>query len=132
MNEIVKKRKEEFKVNTYVELVSMDDTQAPPIGTKGFVKCVDDMGTVFVSWSNGSSLGATIEDSIKKVKCNICGNDIIGYPAISRVGNHAELCSECGTRESLEAIGATEDEINEIINKIKDAHRSIDKQEKVV
>ncbi len=34
MNEIVKMRKEEFKANTYVELVSMDDTQAPPIRTK--------------------------------------------------------------------------------------------------
>lgn len=132
MNEIAKMRKEVFKVNSYVELVSMDDTQAPPIGTKGFVRNVDDIGTVHIAWQNGSSLGATLEDSIKKVKCNICGNDIIGYPAISRIGNHGEICSECGTRESLKAIGATEDEVNEIINKIKDAHRSIDKQEKVV
>lgn len=67
MNEIMKTRKEEFKVNTYVELVSMNDTQAPPIGTKGFVRNVDDIGTVHIAWQNGSSLGATFEDSIKKL-----------------------------------------------------------------
>ena len=66
MTEIVKMRKEEFKVNTYVELEKMDDTQTPPIGTKGLVKSVDDMGTVHIAWQNGSSLGATLEDSIKK------------------------------------------------------------------
>ena len=73
MDEIVKMRKEEFKVNTYVELEKMDDTQAPPIGTKGLVKSVDDIGTVHIAWQNGSSLGATLEDSIKKLNATFVG-----------------------------------------------------------
>ena len=35
----------------------MDDPQAPPIGTKGTVTHVDDIGTIHVAWDNGSSLG---------------------------------------------------------------------------
>lgn len=34
----------------------MDDVQAPPVGTKGTVIGVDDIGSVMVSWDNGSSL----------------------------------------------------------------------------
>ena len=40
-----------------VELTQMDDVQAPPIGTKGTVEWVDDNGTIFVRWDNGSGLG---------------------------------------------------------------------------
>ena len=39
-----------------VELIEMDDPQAPPIGTKGTVYGVDDTGSILVSWDNGSSL----------------------------------------------------------------------------
>ena len=34
----------------------MDDVQAPPIGTKGTVLGVDDIGSIMVTWDNGSSL----------------------------------------------------------------------------
>jgi hypothetical protein len=37
-------------------LVNMDDTQAPPLGTKGTVIGVDDTGSIMVAWDNGSSL----------------------------------------------------------------------------
>ncbi len=33
----------------------MDDIQAPPVGTKGTVRGVDDIGSIMVSWDNGSS-----------------------------------------------------------------------------
>ena len=39
-----------------VELVEMDDPQAPPIGTHGTVLGVDDTGSILVSWDSGSSL----------------------------------------------------------------------------
>jgi hypothetical protein len=39
-----------------VELIKMDDIQAPPIGTKGTVTGVDDIGSIMVSWDNGSTL----------------------------------------------------------------------------
>lgn len=34
----------------------MDDIQAPPIGTSGTIKGVDDIGSIMVNWDNGSSL----------------------------------------------------------------------------
>lgn len=42
---------------TRVRLVEMDDPQAPPVGTLGTVNFIDDMGTIFVSWTTGSRLG---------------------------------------------------------------------------
>jgi hypothetical protein len=39
-----------------------------PPGLKGTVKSVDDTGTVFVSWENGSGLGVVYgEDKIRKL-----------------------------------------------------------------
>ncbi len=49
--------KETYKRGTRVQLEMMDDLQAPPRGTKGTVIFVDDIGTIHVSWDNGSSLG---------------------------------------------------------------------------
>ena len=34
----------------------MEDTQAPPIGTKGTVIGIDDIGSLMVRWDNGSGL----------------------------------------------------------------------------
>jgi len=57
-----------YPVGTRVELVSMDDVQAPPIGTQGTVNGVDDIGSIMVSWDNGSSLSVVYgEDSVRKV-----------------------------------------------------------------
>lgn len=54
--EIVEVIRKSYPVGTRVELVFMDDVQAPPIGTKGTVRGVDDIGSIMVSWDNGSSL----------------------------------------------------------------------------
>lgn len=48
--------KETYFQSMRVRLVKMDDTQAPPIGTEGTVRGVDDIGSVMVAWDNGSSL----------------------------------------------------------------------------
>lgn len=45
-----------YPKGTKVRLLAMDDIQAPPIGTKGEVRGVDDAGSILVSWENGSSL----------------------------------------------------------------------------
>ena len=66
----LKKLREEYPVGSYVELLKMNDKQAPPLHTKGVVRYVDDIGTIFVNWNNGSSLGAVYgEDEVSKVKC---------------------------------------------------------------
>ena len=48
--------RERYPKGTRVELVQMDDSQAPPVGTKGTVRGVDDMGSIIVAWDNGSGL----------------------------------------------------------------------------
>ena len=48
--------RERYKKGTTVRLISMDDIQAPPPGTIGEVIGVDDIGSVMVKWSTGSSL----------------------------------------------------------------------------
>lgn len=52
----VKALRDRYPVGTRIELVEMDDVQAPPTGTKGTVYGVDDTGSILVSWDNGSQL----------------------------------------------------------------------------
>ncbi len=54
--EIIERLRNTYPKGSRIELVEMDDTQAPPIGTKGTVRGVDDIGSVLVNWDNGSSL----------------------------------------------------------------------------
>ena len=66
--EVVDRIKKEYPVGCRVELVQMDDPQAPPIGTKGTVKGVDDTGSLIVRWDNGSGLNVVYgEDYVKKI-----------------------------------------------------------------
>ena len=53
---IVEVLRRQYSVGTRVELVQMDDPQAPPIGTKGTVRGVDDIGSIMVAWDNGCGL----------------------------------------------------------------------------
>ncbi len=46
----------QYTPGTRVELLQMEDIQAPPVGTKGTVIGVDDTGSLMVRWDNGSSL----------------------------------------------------------------------------
>ena len=54
--EIVEMLRKEYPIGCRVELVQMDDVQAPPIGTKGTVRGVDDIGSIMVAWDNGCGL----------------------------------------------------------------------------
>ena len=54
--EQLKQLRETYPTGTRVELVQMDDAQAPPIGTKGTITGVDDTGSLLVDWDNGSGL----------------------------------------------------------------------------
>ena len=60
--------RERFPKGTRVELIRMDDPQAPPIGTRGTVLGVDDIGSILVDWDNGCGLNVVYgEDLCKKV-----------------------------------------------------------------
>ncbi len=56
--------RERYPRGTRVELVQMDDPQAPPIGTKGTVRGVDDIGSIMVAWDNGCGLSVAYGEDI--------------------------------------------------------------------
>lgn len=60
--------REKYPVGCRVELLRMDDIQAPVIGTKGTVIGVDDIGSIMVSWDTGSSLSVVFgEDFCRRI-----------------------------------------------------------------
>ena len=66
--EVVEALRKEYPVGARVELVKMDDAQAPPVGTLGTVTGVDDTGSIMVEWDNGSRLNVGYgEDVVRKV-----------------------------------------------------------------
>ena len=66
--ETVERVRREYPAGTRVELVKMDDAQAPPIGTRGTVTGVDDTASLIVKWDNGSGLNVVYgEDIVKKL-----------------------------------------------------------------
>lgn len=66
--EIVERLRREFPTGTRVQLVKMDDVQAPPVGTLGTVQGVDDIGSILVAWDTGSGLSVAYgEDLCRKV-----------------------------------------------------------------
>ncbi len=69
--ETVERIRKQYPVGCRVELLRMDDAQAPPIGTKGAVRYVDDLGSLGVAWDNGSSLQVVYGEDI----CRRCDYD---------------------------------------------------------
>lgn len=66
--ETVEHIRKEYPRGTRVELLRMDDVQAPPIGTLGTVLGVDDTGSLLMRWDNGSGLNVVYgEDLVRKV-----------------------------------------------------------------
>ena len=69
--ETVERIRKQYPVGCRVELLRMDDVQAPPIGTKGIVQYVDDLGSLGVAWDNGSSLQVVYGEDL----CRRCDDD---------------------------------------------------------
>ena len=66
--ETVERVRREYPAGTRVELIRMDDVQAPPPGTQGTVIGVDDTGSLLMRWDNGSGLNVVYgEDLVRKV-----------------------------------------------------------------
>ena len=71
--EQLKHLRETYPSGTRVELIQMDDVQAPPTGTCGTVIGIDDTGSLLVNWDNGSGLNVIWGvDVVRKV---VAGND---------------------------------------------------------
>ena len=69
--ETVEALRRAYPVGCTVELVRMDDPQAPPVGTRGKVVYVDDIATIHVAWNTGSSLGVAYGQD----RCRRVGHD---------------------------------------------------------
>lgn len=69
--ELLDSLRKQYPVGSRVELVKMDDVQAPPIGTLGTVTGVDDIGSVMVRWDNGCGLHVVYGEDI----CRRIDND---------------------------------------------------------
>ena len=62
--ETVERIRRQYPVGTRVELIRMDDVQAPPAGTLGTVLGVDDTGSLHMQWDTGSGLNAIYGEDI--------------------------------------------------------------------
>ena len=58
-----KRYKEQYPKGTRLELISMEDPQAVPPGTRGTVQFVDDIGSIHMNWDNGRTLALVLENS---------------------------------------------------------------------
>lgn len=66
--ETVERIRREYPAGARVELVRMEDVQAPPVGTQGTVLGVDDTGSLLMRWDTGSGLNVVYgEDIVKKL-----------------------------------------------------------------
>ena len=66
--EQVESIRKQYPAGCRVELLQMEDAQAPPIGTCGTVTGVDDTGSILVAWDNGSGLNVIYgEDRVRIV-----------------------------------------------------------------
>lgn len=59
--EVVESLRKRYPIGCRVELVHMEDPQAPPVGTQGTVRGVDDIGSVMVDWDNGCGLNVAFD-----------------------------------------------------------------------
>ena len=98
----VERLREQFPEGTRVELIQMKDLGAPPAGTRGTVKGVDDVGSILVVWDNGSTLslayGAdrcrilvgeftqTVRDQILSVR-DTGETNMFDIPAVQRIAD---------------------------------------------
>lgn len=128
--EIVEKIRKEYPVGCEVVLDRMEDVQAPPVGTHGIVKSVDDTGSIKVAWHTGGSLRVVYgEDACHRIdtdmavkeflddygktqtagNCPHCGSPMphLERHAVSRRA-HIIVCDLCGTEEALEDAGMSE------------------------
>ena len=53
------------------------------------------------------------------MKCPECGKVFTERPAISRVDNMTEICSECGYRQAMASIGVGRQEQDKILSIIR-------------
>ncbi len=118
----IKSIKEKYPRDTKIELISMEDNQAVPSGTNGVVDFVDDMGTIHVTWENGSSLGLIVGvDQFKVIDLapTLEEKNKPVAPIIGANGNVFNLLGICS--RALKDAGYS-DEVKEMVDRVTNSH----------
>lgn len=117
--------KREYPIGSRVVLDEMNDAQAPPIGSQGTVRHVDDTASIGVAWDNGGGLNVVYGQD----RCHIVRTEaeakatllhaaarrmdqtqcprygaLIGNPHTRALSRRLDIkvCESCGTVEALE------------------------------
>ncbi len=64
---IIQMVKARYKPGMRIRLLKMEDDQAPPIGTEGTVRGVDDIGSILVAWDNGCGLNVVPGEDVIEI-----------------------------------------------------------------
>lgn len=121
----VERLREMYPEGTIVELVRMDDPQAPNPGTRGTVLHVDDTGTIHVQWDTGSSLGAVYGIDKLLPVCPACHKAYSEHPALSRADGKTMICPDCGLREAMDTVGFQQEFQEKVITATKKKQPSV-------
>lgn len=126
----------DFPIGCRIVLDRMEDVQAPPIGTQGTCRGVDDAGNILMSWDTGCGLSIAFgadrcrrvaTDSEFKVtldhlgkaqdksrhwgaRCPRCGRITVEDNRLLALSRRADImiCESCGMYEGLEDAGFAE------------------------
>ena len=96
--EIVEKIRKEYPVGCEVVLDRMDDVQAPPVGTHGIVRSVDDTASIRVAWRTGGSLSVVYgEDACHRIDTDVTVKEFLDdYGKTQAAGK----CPRCATQSA--------------------------------
>lgn len=56
-----------WPIGQIIEIISMDDPQAPPPHTRGVIKRIDGIGQIHVDWENGSRLAVQPYNDVYRI-----------------------------------------------------------------
>ncbi len=58
---------QKWRIGKTIEIIKMNDPQAPPPHTRGVIQHIDGIGQLHVKWENGSSLAVQPREDIYKI-----------------------------------------------------------------
>lgn len=56
-----------WPIGQIIEIIKMDDPQAPPPLTRGVIQRIDGIGQIHVKWDNGSSLAVQPTNDVYRI-----------------------------------------------------------------
>ena len=118
--ERVENLRKKYPAGTRVVLKEMDDKQAPPVGTKGTVNGVDDMGSILVSWDTGSSLN--LIDGIDEFTVTSREKETVEAEIVTCVQTLLRRYGVCGKGRDKRIIAACQRDIDKHPELIRELH----------